>query len=93
MPLRPRGDLLSDQRGQAIEIAWALLVLAAFGVIYALSNAAWDPMHAELSDVATHQTTTTGLTWTATIFENLPFIAVGISTLGMIALAVYRGRI
>ncbi|GAA0305444.1 hypothetical protein [Halarchaeum salinum] len=77
---------------QAIEIAWAFVVLITLAVIYAIVKEVFVPMLDVYQQHSSTASLDTGLAWTATIFNNFLLGVVVVSVLGLIALAVYQSR-
>lgn len=86
MPLR------TDTRGQAITIGRGLAGLFMAGVLWALTEPIFRKFETAGQTHLDNQTALTGQTYLGYMFNNFPVIIVGITVLGMIAMAVYQRR-
>lgn len=82
----------ADTRGQAITIGRGLAGLFMAGVLWALAKPAFDKMRAAGDTHITNSTAATGQTYLGWMFDYYPPIVLGITILGVIAMAVYQRR-
>lgn len=84
--------LQTDTRGQAITIGRGLAGLLMAGVLWALTNPIFNKLEAAGQTHLENDTALVGQTYLGYMYNNFPVLVVGITVLGMIAMAVYQRR-
>lgn len=79
-----------DDRAIAPHIAWSFAVLVAIALLYGLTDKFFDTMHTELSALGSNQTAQTAIDNTAAMHDHFLLIALMVSILGAMVIAVYR---
>lgn len=79
-----------DTRAQSAAIGASLATLLFVGILYTIANQFMEPLRASAIANVGNKTAVEGIQYTGQTWDGYLFIALGVVTLGTIALAVYQ---
>jgi len=93
--MRPRPNSIPDDwhaAGQSLAIGHSLLVMVFLALLIGLVQPYMTRMNAARNEHLSNEASTQGMDWTWQIWQNLPFVVIGVLVLGTIVVAVFRRR-